>query len=76
MNKEAIARQYIANRQRYIDGELTRCRAMIREFMEMEDTTTCSPALRKLEGEIDAYMNETTALSKFIKALGKEDEEE
>lgn len=76
MNKEDIVRQYIANRQRYLDGELRACRATIRDFMEMEDTTACSPAIRKLEGEINAYMNESIALSKFIKALGKEDEEE
>lgn len=69
MNKEDIVRQYIANRQRYLDGELRACRATIRDFMDMEDTTACSPAIRKLEGEINAYMNESIALSKFTLAL-------
>ena len=69
MNKEDIARQYIANRQRYIDGELRACRATIRDFIEMEDTTSSSLAIGKLEGEIDAYMNELTALTKFTAFL-------
>ena len=69
MNKEDIVRQYIANRQRYLDGELTRCRATINEFMEMKDTIAYSPTIRKLEGEIDAYMNELIALTKFITIL-------
>lgn len=69
MNKEDIVRQYIANRQRYLDGELRACRATIKDFTEMEDTTACSTAIGKLEGEINAYMNELTALTKFTAFL-------
>lgn len=65
MDKELLTIQYILSRKYYLEGELERCRATLKEFSGSRGREYYELIIGKLQGEIEAYECELDALKHF-----------